>query len=543
MYRIWCLLVLGVLFLHSSLPMQAEVASTRNKPSTLKKVLLEIADAHSDLVTIEEFADDGLGNSLLWITLGLGENVHTRPAMVLVGGIEPMDVTGPEVMSGIVSSFLVSRTLNNDRILDSVTVYVVPYLSPSSLETLFNSPDEEVFGSLHPHDADRDGLVDEDGGEDIDGDGRILWLRKRSSSGNFVEHHLAPEIMVPYELGVKGQRYDVYLEGIDSDNDGKLNEDVVGAVNLNKNAPHQYPAYTDYAGDWSMTAPELRALTEKVFSRPNIIGAYVLGTYDNIKSDWKFDARRNPRSANLLSTDSSAYASLRTELAGDAPFVLKGAPAGDLGSWLAYGVGPITMIAPTYVYLAMPQDSSLETSSDPEVLAYRWLRKHKSKAIKGWESTEHNFFDSEVEVGGVVAWDMVNAPADSLQAVTEKHYTFVRTMCDHMPKLSVEHAVVDLGADMYRIELTVSNEGTLPSHTVVGNRVKMHKSVVVQMTPSASVTLIEGLQKTVDSSPIEGHSQRSYQWIVKGKGSANILVMSPSFGSKSVNINVSAGGR
>ena len=57
----------------------------------------------------------------------------------------------------------------------------------------------------------------------------------------------------------------IYWEGVDSDGDGFINEDGPGGVDLDRNFPHQYPAYTPGAGR-SMNLPGVR-----ITSRPGTI--------------------------------------------------------------------------------------------------------------------------------------------------------------------------------------------------------------------------------------------------------------------------------
>jgi len=100
------------------------------------------------------------------------------------------------------------------ELLDRTIIYFIITLNPDSLDyTLYN--DSWQRKNMRPIDDDNDGLIDEDGPDDADGDG-------------FVSIYSAE-----YENG----GWETWLEGSDEDGDGKINEDAGGGVDLNRNYP------------------------------------------------------------------------------------------------------------------------------------------------------------------------------------------------------------------------------------------------------------------------------------------------------------------
>src|SRR5205085_9685579 len=87
---------------------------------------------------------------------------------------------------------------------------------------------------------DDDGLYDEDGPDDLDGDGNICQMRRLDPNGAW---RVSPEdqrLMVPLQPDEKyeGPRYTLLgEEGIDNDGDGLINEDGPGGYDLNRNWP------------------------------------------------------------------------------------------------------------------------------------------------------------------------------------------------------------------------------------------------------------------------------------------------------------------
>ena len=55
--------------------------------------------------------------------------------------------------------------------------------------------------------------------------------------------------------------YSVYWEGFDNDNDGFINEDPKGGVDINRNFMHEYPYYKDDAGHHMVSENESIRIT------------------------------------------------------------------------------------------------------------------------------------------------------------------------------------------------------------------------------------------------------------------------------------------
>ena len=86
-----------------------------------------------------------------------------------------------------------------------------------------------------PYDDDHDGLLDEDGPEDLDGDGMILQMRIRDPHGEFKTDPDDPRVMLRVKPGEQGEWRRLGFEGIDDDGDGRVNEDPPGYLDMNRN--------------------------------------------------------------------------------------------------------------------------------------------------------------------------------------------------------------------------------------------------------------------------------------------------------------------
>ena len=83
----------------------------------------------------------------------------------------------------------------------------MPMISPDSRDAHFYKPNSvhSPRTGLRPRDDDKDGLVDEDGPDDMDGDGHITWMRVRDPNGKHKTHPEHPHLIIPIKPGEKGE--------------------------------------------------------------------------------------------------------------------------------------------------------------------------------------------------------------------------------------------------------------------------------------------------------------------------------------------------
>ena len=111
-----------------------------------------------------------------------GRPAEDRPAMYIDGNTHGNEIQGAETGLFTVKYLLVHR---GDpwiaALLARAVVHVAPCVNPDARERFLHEPNDENSPRrvLRPWDDDHDGLVDEDGPNDIDGDGEILLMRQR----------------------------------------------------------------------------------------------------------------------------------------------------------------------------------------------------------------------------------------------------------------------------------------------------------------------------------------------------------------------------
>lgn len=255
----------------------------------LTRELQRLVREHSSLARMESLGKTLEGRDVWMVELAnqAGTPLDERPALLVVANLEGDHVVGSELALAIVQHFLTAYESDADvkHRLDEHVVYVFPRLNPDAAERMFASVRQDWKGNLHPFDDDNDARTDEDGPDDLNGDGVITLMRVPDPMGNYIVHPDEPRLLKAAEPS-KGEsgRYAIYVEGLDNDGDGFYNEDGTGGVDLNRNFQHAYPYYAPDAGRNMVSEPESRALMDFVIAHRNIAMVLTFGESDNLVS-------------------------------------------------------------------------------------------------------------------------------------------------------------------------------------------------------------------------------------------------------------------
>lgn len=214
-----------------------------------------------------------------------GKPMGERPAVLVVANLEGDHLVGSSLALEVVR-YLVDGAAGNPEIqtiVNEQVVYVFPRMNPDGAEAMFASVKWNRTRNTFPFDDDNDGRTDEDGPEDLNGDGVITVMRVMDPSGAYMIDP-ADERLLKVADASKGEtgEYAIYWEGTDSDGDGFINEDGPGGVDLNRNFQHAYPYWERDAGLHMVSEPETRALMDFVLSHRNIGAILTFGHTDNL---------------------------------------------------------------------------------------------------------------------------------------------------------------------------------------------------------------------------------------------------------------------
>ncbi len=221
-----------------------------------------------------------------------------KPGYYYDGNIHSGELTGAEVALHF-AWYLLSQYGEDARVtrlVDNRTLYVRPKFNPDGADIALTTP-QNLRSTPRPYDEDGDGLLDEDPTNDLDGDGQITQMRFADPEGRWMISLDDPRIMVrrppagesgaaPDEAtrasgatAASGEAltyYNVVSEGIDDDGDGRLNEDGIGGIDMNRNFPRNWGMEFEQsgAGPFPLSEPETRATLDFIEAHRNITGIF-----------------------------------------------------------------------------------------------------------------------------------------------------------------------------------------------------------------------------------------------------------------------------
>jgi signal peptidase I len=212
-------------------------------------------------------------------------NPKTGIAMEKPGVYVDGNIHGNEIQAGEVVLYVADYLLKNygknpelTRIVDKNAFYLVPVVNVDGRHHFMtNGHNMNSSRSIRvPRDDDKDGLFDEDGPDDLDGDGNICRMRIKDPNGTWKTDPNEPRLMVRVKEGEKGEWTVLGLEGIDNDKDGRINEDAEGFLDPNRNWGNEWqPNYVQRgSGNYPFEGVGLKALAEYIQDRRNIIVVY-----------------------------------------------------------------------------------------------------------------------------------------------------------------------------------------------------------------------------------------------------------------------------
>lgn len=262
--------------------------------AALSSALGDLASRHGNVARVFEIARSPGGTAIEAVRLGAGDDVESRPALLVVAGAYGPHLIGSEVALNAARELAASYGGDSatTALLDRFTVYLIPRANPDAAEAFFETPRRERIRNQNPYDDDRDTEVDEDGPEDLDGNGLITLMRVLDPTGEWMPDPDDPELLRRADAA-KGEAgvYRLYVEGIDNDGDERWNEDPPGGTDVNRNLPYGFEFFTEAAGLHPASAPEARAIAQFYLDHPNVAVVYALGPQDNLIEAWEHDRR------------------------------------------------------------------------------------------------------------------------------------------------------------------------------------------------------------------------------------------------------------
>ncbi len=555
-----------------SSPAAQASAARYHDHAALGRALDSLQRAHPRLVQVTTLARSAGGRAVQAVRLGAGGDVDARPALLVVANAYGPHVVGSEIALAAAQRLAAryGRDSAATRLLDDVTLYVIPRANPDAAEAFFQRPLAERATNGAREDDDRDGASDEDGPSDLNGDGVVTMMRVADPAGEWMTDAADPFLM-RRATASRGERggWTVHVEGVDDDRDERWNEDGPGGTDVNKNFSYEYPWFTAGAGIHQLSSDEARAVTDFVVAHPNVAAAYVLGPQDNLIRPWEF---RRTTGIGGNPTGTSAGGPLQSILQPDEAWFAEvgrryrratgqsrgptSAPLlGDLLSHLYYDMGRLAFGSYGWVMPEAPADTGRGATraapgdGQPDALAderaaLRWLRANVPDAVVEWRRVEHPDFPGRVvEVGGFRPYARLNPPAALLDSVLAAQTTFVTQLAGMLPRVALREVRVEpVGDRVFRVTAQVANDGFLPTQSAIGARVRWQRPVRVELRTAGDQQVASGRPIQL-LGPVAGSGRSTeLSWLVVGAPGSTVTLeaASPSAGRASQTITLRA---
>jgi len=547
MKKLFCCLSLFCFMLHT-----ADAQEYRNH-AQLSQKLKSLEASSAGLAKLQSISKTAGGKDIWLMEIGTGDRA-SRPAIAVVGGVEGSLLFSQELAVGFIEKLLAaSKTDSIKNLLATTTFYVYPSMSPDASEQYFASMKYERSGNASATDDDRDGRINEDPFEDLNGDGIITMMRVEDVTGKWKTHAADARVMVLADA-TKGERgnYSVYTEGTDNDKDKSFNEDGEGGIHFNKSLTFDPPYFTPGAGEHPVSELENRALLNLLHEQANVFAVVTFGPTNNLAEPWKFDRSKTTARVitGILDGDSKLNKlvsdlykkSVNTK---DAPAA---APSkGDFVQWAYFHYARIGFSTPGWwtPKFEIPKDSAsakkykINEDKNTDVDFLRWAEKEGLDVFVPWKKINHpDFPGKNVEVGGFKPFIKSNPPAKEIDKSTTNHTNFLLALANLKPELELLNQKTEsLGNDVSRVTVTVHNKGLLPAVADIGARNYWVKLINISLTLTKDQSLVSGNRVVVLNNLQPGESQE-ISWLVKGKGSATLEAGAPQTGFKKINITL-----
>jgi len=202
-----------------------------------------------------------------------------KPGHWIDGAMHGNEYVGNEVCLYIIDKLVTGYGSDTEikRLIDTNTFYICPVTNPDGV---YNSVERGISQRQNSmkKDDDGDGKINEDGPDDLNGDGYFTRFRYKDPKGRYVIDEVEPRLMV--RLGrdeeTTKQRYSVITEDKDNDGDDKRGEDSERGIDINRNFPEGWfkdDVIPGGSGAYQTSSPEAHAVAEFFTNHRNILMA------------------------------------------------------------------------------------------------------------------------------------------------------------------------------------------------------------------------------------------------------------------------------
>jgi len=449
-----------------------------------------------------------------------------KAAMYVEGNRHSGEVTAGESALWMLNHLLSSYGKDKEvtRLVDNFTFYFRPVNNPDG-NLLYLETAQTLRSTIRPYDSDRDGLLDEDPAEDLDGDGAIRQMRVKveMGKGDAVIDSRDPSGRLMRRVGAGKGDYLLLTEGYDNDGDGRVNEDGIGGLDLHRNYPENWRPETEEtgrgftqggAGEYPLSEVETRAVVTFLLAHPNVS---VVNTMDTTVPMLLRPPSTSPSEERMYPEDLTLYKNFDTK----GKEITGYTRAGDV--YADYGRNsPLFGHSPDFGYWQYGAiwygdelwnggnvgDYNKDGIVNDELDRLNYNDKElKVSRFQPWKKIIHPDY-GEAEVGG---WDgkfwSQNPPPELLETWIEKEARFNLMLAASLPKVVMSEPKVTGQGTEFTVEVTVENQGVIPTALKQAQLVKIVRPDTVSLVFPAGMMTVPAFGGRGGRGPSTGSGQ------------------------------------
>jgi hypothetical protein len=543
-------------------PHQPKVAMSWNRYHTLDEVYefaRALKKAYPDLVEVETIGKSFEKRDIvaLKITNKKTGAIMEKPAFYIQGNIHANELQGTEI--SMYTAWYLCENYDHisfiKELMDQKVFYILPTINPDGHYEFMYRPNHASSprsGAI-PMDDDGDWELNEDGMNDLNNDGHITMMRRKSKLGRWKIDPEYPTRMVMAKPDEQGEYEMLGYEGIDQDGDGQVNEDRFGYYDPNRDWGYNWqPDYIQGgAYRYPFSTPENKVVQDFLLSHPNIAGVQSYHNYGGMflrgpgaEEDLGLYSREDNQVYDLIGKLGEklvpgyrylvTYKDLYSVFGGELDYI-----HGCLG---IYGFVNEIMTS----YLLFHRKSETDRWNDNQFQEFdKYLL--FGDAYVPWQSYTHPQF-GDIEIGGPKKNYIRNTPGFLMEEDAHRNMAFTLFHAYQTPKIEIDTVEVkDIGNGIKEITATVRNTRAIPTHSAHDVKNKLEKPVTVSINSSKVITGFVmdntdfniGNEQMYDPAnllvnTIRGNDYVRVRWLVSDKAKEYTITVQSAKGGKQV---------
>jgi hypothetical protein len=513
----------------------------------LSNILKKLHDAFPKLTRLYSLGQSVEGRELWCLEVTSKEvgDAKRKPGMYIDGNIHGNEVQGGEVVA-YTAWYLChqyGRLGKVTDLLDHNVFYLIPTINPDGRDHWLMSA--HTSGSsrtgVRPEDNDRDGRMDEDDVDDLDGDGSITTMRIKDPHGRWKRHPKFPEtLIVQVDADEPGEYTLLGSEGLDNDGDGRVNEDGRGGYDMNRNWAWDWqPEYVQRGShEYPFSLPETRALANFVIDHPNIAAAQ---TYHNAGG---MILRPPGREGGLMrSQDDRVFQFIAQRGEKMLPFYRSMIVWKDLYTvwggefdWF-YGARGIIAFCNELWNMRNLDRGAAPPSDEDEAAFLKYVL--LNEGVVKWREFDHPTY-GKIEIGGTRKNWSRTPTSFLLEEECHRNMAYTLYHADQMPRLRISEVKVEsLAGGLHKVWVTIENQRLIPTRTAQDVNSHISPPDIVTMSGAGMKVLSSGRvtdrffkqveavkrrPERVELEAIPGMGAVRVQFIVSGDGAFKVTV-------------------